>query len=413
MIRLHPFKALRSLKQLVTEVSSAPYDVVDRTEATALAQGNALSFLHVSRAEIDLPESVNPYADEVYAQAARNFKALIKQRVFLRESSPCLYLYRLRQNNHTQRGLVACCHADDYDNNIIRKHEKTRKDKENDRTRHMATLNAHGGLVFLTYRDHVGIDAQVAAIETTHPIYDFSAPDGVEHTIWRIRKTEPLTNAFQDIPVCYIADGHHRAASAARVARKRHAANPGHNGREEYNWFPAVLFPAGQLQILPYNRCVRDLNGRSEAEFLDAMNAAAPLAGSGKALISPAGPTPVSAGHVSMYCAGQWHDLALTPEASADPVSTLDVSLLQSRLLGPVLGIADPRTDKRIDFIGGIRGTAELEQRVDSGQAAVAFSLFPVTVPQLMAIADAEQIMPPKSTWFEPKVRSGLLIHTF
>ncbi len=406
MIHIHPFKALRPLKRLVTEVSSAPYDVVDRTEAAALAQGNALSFLHVSRAEIDLPESVNPYAAEVYAQAAHNFETLMKQRVFLRESSPCLYLYRLKQNNHTQRGLVTGCHADDYDNDIIKKHEKTRKDKENDRTRHMTTINAHGGLVFLTYRDHAGIDAQVVAIETTSPLYSFTAPDGVEHAIWRIRKTESLTNAFQDVPVCYIADGHHRAASAARVAKERRAANPGHNGMEEYNWFPAVLFPAGQLKILPYNRCVRDLNGRSEAKFLDVVNALTPL-------ISPAGPTPVSAGHVSMYCAGQWHDLALTPEASADPVATLDVSLLQSRLLGPILGIIDPRTDKRIDFIGGIRGTSELEQRVDSGQAAVAFSMFPVTVPQLMAIADAGQSMPPKSTWFEPKVRSGLLIHTF
>lgn len=408
MIRIHPFKALRPRKRLVTEVSSVPYDVVDRAEAAALVKNNPLSFLHVSRAEMNLPESVNPYADEVYAQSVHYFKSLIKQRVFLRESSPCLYLYRLMQKVHTQRGLVACCHADDYDHDIIKKHEKTRKDKEDDRTRHMDDLNAHGGLVLMTYRDHTGIDAHVAAIENTRPIYDFTALDGVAHTIWRIGKTDPLVNAFRNVPVCYIADGHHRAASAARVARERRVANPSHDGSEESNWFPVVLFPARQLQILAYNRCVRDLNGRSEADFLDAVNAVIPLK-------TPAAPAPSRAGQTSMYCAGRWYDLTLMPKAfsSADPVAMLDVSQLQSRLLGPILNIADPRTDKRLDCIGGIRGTSELEQRVDSGQAAVAFSMFPVTVPQLMAITDAGQIMPPKSTWFEPKVRSGLLIHTF
>ncbi|MBU4199654.1 MAG: DUF1015 family protein [Verrucomicrobia bacterium] len=406
MIRIHPFKALHPLKRLVTQVSCVPYDVVDRAEAAALARDNPLSFLHVSRSEIDLPESANPYADEVYARAALNFKALLKQHVFIRDSMPCLYLYRLQRGMHIQRGIVACCHADDYEHDIIRKHEKTRKDKEDDRTRHMATIGAQGGLVFLTYRDNAGIDDQVRLIEATRPSYDFTAPDGVIHTIWRIRKTESLVNAFKEIPVCYIADGHHRAASAARVARERREANPSHHGMEDYNWFPSVLFPAGQLQILSYNRCVRDFNGKTEAEFLAAVRAQGTLT-------TPAPQTPVVPGHVSMYCAGRWYDLALKPEATEDPVSILDVSLLQSRILAPILGIADPRTDKRIDFIGGIRGTQELEQRVHSGKAAVAFSLFPVTVRHLMAIADAGQIMPPKSTWFEPKVRSGLLIHTF
>lgn len=406
MIRIHPFKALRPLKRLAPQVSCVPYDVVDRAEAAALARDNAISFLHVSRAEIDLPSSLNPYADDVYARTAANFQALLKQRVFTRESAPCLYLYRLDMGPHSQRGIVACCHVDDYDHDIIKKHEKTRKDKEDDRTRHIATIRAHGGLVFLTYRDHAGIDAQVKALEKTRPIYDFTTPDGVRHAVWRLRKTQPLAAAFAEIPACYIADGHHRAASAARVARDQRAANPHHHGEEEYNWFPAVLFPASQLQILPYNRCVQDLNGKTEEAFLAAVRARVTVT-------TPAGPTPPGAGHVSMYCAGQWHDLALTAEAAADPAARLDVSLLQSRLLSPILSIMDPRTDKRIDFIGGIRGTAELERRVHAGKAAVAFSMVPVKVGQLMDIADAGQIMPPKSTWFEPKVRSGLLIHTF
>ncbi len=406
MIGIHPFKALRPLRRLVDRVSCVPYDTVDRAEAAALAQHNPSSFLRVSRSEIELPTSVNPYSAEVYTRAVANFKHLLKQGVFVQESAPCLYLYRLRRGAHTQAGIVACCHADDYEQDIIKKHEKTRQDKENDRTRHMAAISAHGGLVFLTYRDQTDIDAQARAIEATRPLYDFTAPDGVIHTIWRIRKTRCLVKMFEEIPVCYIADGHHRAASAARVAREQRAANPGHDGTEEYNWFPVVLFPASQLEILPYNRCVRDLNGRTAPEFLAAVRARCPLT-------SPGRPAPAGPGYASLYCAGQWHDLALPPAAEADPVATLDVSLLQSRVLAPLLGITDPRTDKRIDFIGGIRGTQELEQRVNSGRDAVAFSMHPVTVRHLMAIADAGQIMPPKSTWFEPKVRSGLLIHTF
>ncbi len=406
MLNIHPFQALRPPPRLAELVSCVPYDVVDRAEAAALARGNPRSFLHVSRPEIDLAESVNPYADEVYAKARANFRALVRQRALIREHAPCLYLYRLQRGSHTQRGIVAGCHAADYERDVIRKHEKTRKDKEDDRTRHIATLRAHGGLVFLTYRDQAGIDAEASRIEAARPLYRFTAPDGVRHTVWRIRNPAPLVKAFAGVPLCYIADGHHRAASAARVAREQRAANPGHTGREEYNWFPAVLFPASQLRILPYNRCVKDLNGKTANEFLEALR-------SRGVLTAPAPAAPAGPGQVSVYCAGRWHGLTLIPPAAADPVAALDVSILQTRILAPIIGIADPRTDKRLDFVGGIRGTAELEQRVDSGKAAAAFSMFPVTVGQLMEIADAGAIMPPKSTWFEPKVRSGLLIHTF
>ncbi len=406
MIRIHPFKALRPRRSLAEQVSCVPYDVVTRDEAAALAAGNPLSFLRVSRPEIDLPETDNPYAPGIYGRAAANFRALLRQRVFRRDPAPCLYLYRLQRGGHAQRGLVGCCSAEDYEDNLIRKHEKTRPDKEDDRLRHMAAIGAHGGLVFLTYRDDAGIDAQAAAIETTRPLYDFAAPDGVRHTVWRIRKTAPLVKAFREIPHCYIADGHHRAAGAARIARERQAANPKHTGAEEYNFFPAVLFPASQLKILPYNRCVRDLHGLTVDAFLNALRKRG-------ALTSPGPAAPDRPGRVGVYCAGRWHDLVLPPAASADPVAGLDVSRLQTQILDSVLGIADPRTDQRIDFVGGIRGAQELERRVDSGRDAVAFSMFPVTVDQLMDIADAGKIMPPKSTWFEPKVRSGLLVHTF
>ncbi len=407
LIQINSFKSLRPLKRLVAQVACAPYDVVDRAEALAQAQDNPLSFLHVSRAEIDLPENIDPYAEEVYAQSKVNFKNL-RRRAFMREATPCLYLYRQRRGAHAQRGLVACCHVDDYERDLIKKHEKTRQDKEDDRTRHIKLLRAHGGLVFLTYRDHAQIDRTTAAIEATRPIYDFTASDQVQHTVWRIRQTQPLIHAFREVAVCYIADGHHRAASAARVARELGAANPAHSGQEQYNWFPAVLFPASQLQILPYNRCLRDLHGKPPAEFLSSLRARFKLT----ALSGPE-PIPASSGRVSLYCAGQWYELILPAPTSADPVAALDASLLQTNLLGPILGVSDPRTDERLVFIGGIHGAAALKEQVDSGQAAVAFALFPTTLDQLMAIADAGQIMPPKSTWFEPKLRSGLLIHTF
>jgi len=406
MLRIKAFQGLRPTPPLVEEVACVPYDVVDREESAALAAGKPHSLLHVDRAEIDLPSATDPYSDAVYARAKENFLALQEEGALIRESEPCVYLYQQRMGAHTQVGVAAVCHIEDYDNDIIKKHEKTRRDKEDDRTRLIGTISADTGPVFLTYRDSETIDALVNKGQKTAPLYDFTAPDGVQHTVWRIAGGQEIVDGFQNVPVSYVADGHHRTASAARVGRERREANPEHTGKEEYNWFLAVLFPASQLQILPYNRAVKDLNGHTKEDFLKAVGAAFTLRPNGSA-------TPKRPGEIRMYLDGAWFDLKWQAEEDADPISRLDVTGLQDRLLAPLLGIDDPRTSKRIDFIGGIRGTGELEKLVDSGKAAVAFSMYPTTIEQLMAIADANQIMPPKSTWFEPKLRSGLFIHTF
>jgi uncharacterized protein (DUF1015 family) len=406
MLRVKAFQGLRPTPPLVAEVACVPYDVVDREESAALAAGKPHSLLHVDRAEIDLPPETDPYSDAVYAKAKENFLGLQKDGALIRETEPCLYLYQQRMGSHVQVGVAAVCRIEDYEHDIIKKHEKTRRDKEDDRTRLIGTLSADTGPVFLTYRDSGAIDALVAGVQQQAPLYDFTAPDGIQHTVWRVPGAQPFVEAFQNVPVAYVADGHHRTASAVRVGRERRAANPAHTGHEEYNWFLAVLFPASQLQILPYNRAVKDLNGHSKAEFLEAVGQAFTLRPNGS-------PTPHRPGEVRMYLDGAWYDLAWQPADHADPISQLDVTGLQDRLLAPLLGIDDPRTSKRVDFIGGIRGTDELVKLVDSGKAAVAFSMYPTTVEQLMAIADANQIMPPKSTWFEPKLRSGLFVHTF
>ncbi len=406
MLRIQAFTGLRPAPELVAEVACVPYDVVDREESAALAAGKPHTLLRVDRAEIDLPPDTDPYSDAVYAKARENFLALQKNGALIRETEPCLYLYQQRMGAHVQTGLAAVCHIEDYERDIIKKHEKTRADKEADRTRLIGTLSADTGPVFLTYRDSEAIDALTAGTLKTAPLSDFTAPDGIQHTVWRIAGGESFVEAFRNVPVAYVADGHHRTASACRVGRERRAANPEHTGSEDYNWFLAVLFPASQLQILPYNRAVKDLNGHTKNAFLDAV---------GRAFVfkSAGSPTPTRPGDIRMYLDGAWHGLAWRPAPDADPISQLDVSALQDRLLAPILGIDDPRTSKRIDFIGGIRGPEELVKLVDSGKAAVAFSMYPTTVEQLMAIADADQIMPPKSTWFEPKLRSGLFIHTF
>jgi len=384
-----------------------PYDVVDREEAAALAEGNPYSLLHVDRAEIDLPPETDPYSDAVYAKALENFLRLQKEGALIRETSRVVYLYQQIMGNHAQTGIAALCHIDDYENNLIKKHEKTRKDKEDDRTRLIATLSADTGPVFLTYRDEAAIDRFVNEAKRDAPLYDFTAPDGIRHTVWRLEHSGEVVDDFCRVPCAYVADGHHRTASAVRVGKERRAANARHTGNEEYNWFLAVLFPASQLRILPYNRCVRDLNGRTEEEFLAGLKA-------GGFLVEKAGDAmPPGPGEVRMCLGGNWRRVAWTPDAGADPIARLDVTVLQERVLGPLLGIDDPRTSKRIEFIGGIRGTGELERRVKEGRAAVAFSMYPTTVEQLMEIADAGAIMPPKSTWFEPKLRSGLFIHTF
>lgn len=406
MLRIRAFQGLRPTPEKASLVACVPYDVVDTAEAAALVEGNPESLLHVDRAEIDLPDGTDPYSDSVYEKARANFHRLQENGTLVRESGPCVYLYEQKMGAHSQTGLVAVCHIEDYENDLIKKHEKTRRDKEDDRTRLIGTLNANTGPVFLTYRGVEAVDRLVEKIRDREPVNDFEAPDGIRHILWRVGGGEELLEAFHAVPVSYVADGHHRTASAVRVGRQRREANPAHTGAEDYNWFLCVLFPADQLKILPYNRVVTDLNGRTPAEFLDAVRDRFELSKSTR-------PSSDRPGTVSLYLGGGWHGLEWEPDPSADPVSRLDVSVLQDRLLSPLLGIDDPRTSKRIDFVGGIRGTRELEERVDSGRAVVAFSMYPTSVEQLMEIADAGQIMPPKSTWFEPKLRSGLVIHTF
>ena len=407
MAVIRPFRALRPRADRAQLVASVPYDVVNTDEARALAEGNPLSFLHVSRPEIDLPPGTDIYSDAVYRKAVENFEKLISACPLENEAEPSLYLYRLIMSQHEQIGIVACCSIDEYDNGTIRKHERTRRDKEDDRTRHMLMLKAQTGPVFLTYRQRDEIDEQVAAAISVAPLYDLTAADGVRHTIWRLAQTDALVNSFESVPLLYIADGHHRAASASRARAELKQQSFAHTGKEDYNYFLAVIFPDSQMQILAYNRTVHDLNGLSREEFLDELRAQFTIS-------ENASPEPPKRGHWSMYLDGKWYGLQLSPAATqpAGTVASLDVSILQDRLLDPILGIKDIRTDKRVDFIGGLRGTKELERLVNEGKAAVAFSLFPTTVEELLMVSDANEIMPPKSTWFEPKLRDGLLIHT-
>jgi uncharacterized protein (DUF1015 family) len=406
-MRIRSFQGLVPAPGREKDVAAVPYDVVNREESAALASGNPASLLHVDRAEIDLPDTVGAYDDAVYAKARDNFQSMQDAGILVRENGPCLYLYRQTMGGHAQTGIVAVCHVDDYRDDIIRKHEKTRKVKEDDRTRLVDMLGANTGPIFLTYRGVPEVDALVDAALKSTPVCDFVADDGVGHALWRIEGGDALVEAFQAVPLSYVADGHHRSASAYRVAEERRAANPAHTGDEDYNWFLCVLFPGAQLKILPYNRVVADLNGLTKETFIEK------ILSSGFDVAECDCSKPSSPGEVRMYLDGKWFAVSWKADPHADPVGALDVSVLQDRLLGPILGIDDPRTSERVDFIGGIRGTVELEKRVDSGRDAVAFSMYPVTVEQLMAIADAGQIMAPKSTWFEPKLRSGLFIHTF
>jgi uncharacterized protein (DUF1015 family) len=404
MAVVRPFRALRPAPSLASRIAAVPYDVVNTEEARALASGNDLSFLHVSRAEIDLPPETNPYADIVYRTAAERFARMRPHMV--EEDAPAAYFYRLRMGAHTQTGLAACFSVDEYDADLVKKHERTRRDKEDDRTRHITELRAQTGPVFLTYRASSAVDAVAARVATMAPLYDLVAPDGISHTVWKVTGPDlaEVVRAFGALPAVYIADGHHRAASAAR-ARRALAPAIGRDGVVEADWFLAVAFPDNQTQILPYNRTVKDLAGLTPASFLEAVRTRFTVREGGP-------PTPAKKGDVAMHLAGAWYTLDAGARAGADVISRLDVSILQDHLLDPVLKIADVRTDKRIDFVGGIRGTAELEKLVATGKAAVAFSLFPVSVADLIGIADAGEIMPPKSTWFEPKLRDALLIHT-
>ena len=407
MAVIRPFRALRPSPERAEAVASVPYDVVNTEEARALATENPLSFLHVSRPEIDLPPGTDIYSDAVYRKAVENFEELVATGPLEKEAEPSLYLYRLIMGQHQQIGVVACCSIDEYDNDTIRKHERTRRDKEDDRTRHMVMLRAQTGPVFLTYRTRSDIDEQVSAAVNATPLFDFTAEDGIRHTIWRVADTAELVNSFAPVPLLYIADGHHRAASASRARAELKEQSFTHTGKEDYNYFLTVIFPDSQVQILAYNRIVRDLHGLSKDEFFNALKRQFTITENAK-------PEPPARGNWSMYLDGAWYGLSLSPDATL-PVGTvgmLDVSVLQDRLLDPILAIKDVRTDKRIDFVGGLRGTKELERLVNEGKAAVAFSLYPTTVEQLLMVSDANEIMPPKSTWFEPKLRDGLLIHT-
>ena len=398
MSTLIPFRALRPTPADAARIAAVPYDVVSTEEARSLAHGNPLSFLRVSRAELELPDGTDAYSDDVYTRAADNFR-MLKDASLVVEDEPSVYFYRLRMGAHTQTGLAACFSIDEYDRDVIKKHERTRRDKEDDRTRHLIALRAQTGPVFLTYRAAADVDAIAARQTAGEPLFDFDAADGVRHTIWPVagQDRDALVAAFARIPALYIADGHHRAASAARARTEL-------NGRGESGAMLAVAFPHDQVQILPYNRTVRDLGALSPDAFLPAVRERFDVAGGGD--------TPARRGEIAMYFRGAWH--RLTPKApppASDPIGSLDVSILQEQLLAPILQIADVRTDKRIDFVGGARGTAALEQAVGGGKSAVAFSLYPVSVADLMAVSDAGEIMPPKSTWFEPKLRDGLLIH--
>ena len=407
MATIRPFRALRPQPDRAQLVASVPYDVVNTEEARALAEENPFSFLHVSRPEIDLPPGTDIHSDAVYRKAVENFEKLIATAPLEKEDEPSVYLYRLIMGDHEQIGVVACSSIDEYDNGIIRKHERTRRDKEDDRTRHMLMLKAQTGPVFLTYRARPEIDEQISAAITAEPLFDLTAPDGVRHTIWRLSETEALVKSFASVPLLYIADGHHRAASASRARAELKEQSFTHTGKEDYNYFLTVIFPDSQVRILAYNRTVQDLNGLTPEEFLAEIR-------DQFTITEDASPEPRQRGHWSMYLGGKWYGLQLSPAATlpTGTVAMLDVSILQDRLLDPILGIRDIRTDKRVDFIGGLRGTKELERLVNDGKAAVAFSLFPTTVAELLMVSDANEIMPPKSTWFEPKLRDGLLIHT-
>jgi len=407
MASLFPFRALRPVPSTAAAVAAVPYDVVDVEEARILAEGNPLSFLRVSRPEIELPPDADVHSDAVYERAARNYERLTKSSFEL-EAEPSVYFYRLRMGAHEQLGVAGCFSIDEYDRDIIKKHERTRRDKEDDRTRHMLALGSQTGPVFLTYRASADVNDLGRRATAGTPLFDFTAVDGVQHTLWRVEGAgrAGLVAAFSRIESLYIADGHHRAASAARarteIARSG-KANPLGDGAD-FSTMLAVAFPHDQVQVLAYNRVVRDLAGMSVDQFMTA---------TADRFTVTAGPAePAARGHISMYLNGNWH--TLVPKIAPDPndaIAALDVSVLQDSMLAPILRIADVRTDKRIDFVGGARGTSELERHVDSGRFAVAFSLFPVSVADLMAVSDAHAIMPPKSTWFEPKLRDGLLLH--
>lgn len=412
MVRIKPFRGIRPPKEFASEVASRPYDVLNSVEAKAEATERSL--LHIIKPEIDFEPIADEHASEVYARAVENFRSWREKGWLLQDTEDCYYIYAQTMNGRTQYGLTMCCHFEDYLSGAIKKHELTRPDKEEDRMIHVRNQQANIEPVFFAYPDNAEIDAIVADVVRNHaPEYDFTAADGFGHKLWVIRdkKTnDRITEIFADIPALYVADGHHRTAAAARVGAECKAKNPHHTGDEEYCYFLAVTFPASQLHIIDYNRVVRDLNGLTAAQLLEKLGENFHVEEKGAEVYAPAG-----LHNFSMYLEGKWYSLTAKSGTydDSDPIGVLDVTVLSNHVLGPILDITDLRTSKRIDFVGGIRGLGELKRRVDSGEMQVAFALYPVSMQQLIDIADTGNIMPPKTTWFEPKLRSGVVIHSF
>lgn len=408
MATVKPFECVRPDAKIVSRVAALPYDVYNRQEAKAWVEKEPLTFLKIDRAETQFDDSVDTYDDRVYAKAKELLDGMIEDKTFITDTDKAYYVYELTMDNRTQTGLVACCSIDDYLNNVIKKHENTRADKEVDRIRHVDTCSAQTGPIFLAYRADRIINEEILEIKKNAAIYDFTAADGVRHSVWKIseaKSVEKIRSAFEKIDAIYIADGHHRAASAVKVGLKRRSENPGYSGNEEFNFFLSVLFPDEQLMIMDYNRVVKDLNGLSAEEFMSKVGEKFEISRQSKAV------KPDAKGTFGMFLDGVWYKLTAKPEIlSDDAVDGLDVAVLQNHLLTPILGIGDPKTDKRIDFVGGIRGINELERRCKDDMR-LAFSMYPTSIGELFAVADANKLMPPKSTWFEPKLRSGIFIH--
>lgn len=410
MAVIRKFKAIRPTSKMAEAVAALPYDVVNSEEAREMTKDKPYSFLHVDKAEIDLPVDTDIYSPQVYAKAKENLDKLVSDGILVQDNKPMLYVYELTMDGRSQTGLVACTSIDEYLNGIIKKHELTREDKEQDRIRHVDICNANTGPIFLAYRTVDEISAIIENVKKNAPVYDFTAEDGIKHRAWVIDNDETankLIELFKAVPNLYIADGHHRNASAAKVGLKRRAEHPDYTGDEEFNYYLAVIFPSDQLKIMDYNRVVKDLNGMTSEEFMNKLAEKFDIhEADGRA-------KPEKQYDFGMYLDKKWYMLTAKENLRVnDAVAGLDVSILQDNVLIPILGIGDIRTDKRIDFVGGIRGLGELERRVDSGKMKVAFAMYPTSIDQLMTIADENKIMPPKSTWFEPKLRSGLFIHS-
>lgn len=410
MAKVKPFRAIRPKKGMEEQIAALPYDVYNRSEACEVVKANPMSFLAIDRAETQFSDDVDTYADCVYEKAKELMWERVEKGYFVQDESPNYYIYELVMNGRAQTGIVACAGIDDYQNNVIKKHENTRSDKELDRIRHVGSLEAQTGPIFLAYRAKAEINEVVNRNREQAPLYDFVSDDGITHRVWIISDQADIATiqtAFENMNEIYIADGHHRCASAVKVGLQKREENPGYTGEEEFNYFLSVLFPDEQLMIMDYNRVVKDLNGLTNSAFLDRLEEIFEVHKIGEQAQYPA-----AKGEISMYLFGVWYRLNIRPEyRSNDPIEGLDVTILQKTVLGPILGIDDPKTDKRIDFVGGIRGLKELEKRV-STDCKVAFAMYPTSIGELFAVADAGLLMPPKSTWFEPKLRSGIFIHS-